>query len=69
MGEGIVGEGTVGDGLGAILKVECSHFDLLASTISVCVAMSILCACMRSLCINLFQSQNLRRCFSGQYIL
>jgi hypothetical protein len=63
----MVGEGTVGDGPGAI--VEHLHFSMLASTVSACVATSILCACTRSSCVNLFQSENLGRCFSGQYIL
>ena len=52
----MAGEGTVEDGPGAI--VERIHFGLLASTASACVATSILCACTRSLCINLFQSQS-----------
>ena len=36
---------------------ECSHFDLLASMVSACVAMSILCTCTRSSCVNLLRSQ------------
>jgi len=55
-GSGIAGSGTVQDGAWTI--AERSQFDLLASTVSACVVMSILCACTRSSCVILLQGQN-----------
>ena len=54
VGGGMVCRGSrAGEG---VILLRC-QFDLLASTVSACVAMSILCACTRSLCVNLLQSQ------------